>query len=148
MVDETEPPHLFETRYRDAVGWFHTVVDHRHRATTRFHGRGTMDGARAFVAALDDAVRAVGSSGHAFFGLVDLSDLEGTPLRAQLSIGKWLFGHKKHFARIAVFGGKAWEMNLAKAIMKIAGMDRVAFFATEATATAWLEAGAKPDAGS
>ena len=74
-----------------------------------------------------------------FIGLVDLRELHGVPIRSQFMLGKWLFGNKQRFARIAVFGGRAWEMRLARAIMTIAGMDRVGFFNTEAEATGWLK---------
>lgn len=142
MVDKAEQaaPRIFERRFEDARGWFECYVDHRYWSVARFHGHGSMDGARAAVAALDDAVRVLGASGHPVYALADLSDLQGTPIRAQFTLGKWLFRHKRHFARIAIFGGRPWEMHLAKAIMTIARMDRVSFFDAEGPATAWLEA--------
>ena len=64
--------------------------------------------------------------------------IEGVPLRAQFLLGKWLLNNKQHFLRIAVFGGKPWEMNMGRAVAKIARFQNIGFFADEPASLAYL----------
>ncbi len=70
--------------------------------------------------------------------MLDLRKLDGVPLRAQFLLGKWLLGNKHLFYRIAVFGGKAWEMNFARAVAKVAGFKNIGFYDDEASSLRYL----------
>ena len=65
-------------------------------------------------------------------------DYGKTPLLSQIRIGKWLLQNKKKTGRIAIIGAQPLEEKIAKAIMKIASIDRIAFFPTQSAAVAWL----------
>ncbi len=108
------------------------TVDDAHRAVVVFDGKGSMPGARALIE-LIDAIR--DELGHEIriSALVDMRRLDGAPLRAQFLIGKWLLTRKKQIAKVAVFGGKPFEMGVARAVMKIAGMGQQAFFGNHAS---------------
>lgn len=103
------------------------TVDDAHRAVVVFDGKGSMPGAKALVE-LVDAIR--DELGHDILisALVDMRKLDGAPLRAQFLIGRWLLSRKKQIDKVAVFGGKPFEMGLAKAVMTIAGMGSKASF--------------------
>jgi len=103
------------------------TVDDAHRAVVVFDGKGSMDGARALVANIDAIRDELGHDVH-ISALVDMRRLDGAPLRAQFLIGKWLLARKKQIERVAVFGGKPFEMGLARAVMTIAGMSAKASF--------------------
>ncbi|MBL4633002.1 MAG: STAS/SEC14 domain-containing protein [Kofleriaceae bacterium] len=128
---------LFEKTWEGEGSRFRMSIDVNHYAVVRFHGKGSMAGTKAFVATLDE--------GHARLGdpndvraMLDLSCLHGVPLRAQLLLGKWLLANKEHFHCIAVFGGKTWEMNFARAVAKIARFKNIGFYDDEAPSLTYL----------
>lgn len=100
-------------------------------------GKGTMEGAHAFVRILNEAIEELGRD-YRVEAKVDLRQLYSSPVRAQFVLGKWLFANKALIDNVAIFGGKPWEMRLARVVMKIARMKRVGFFDTEAQAIAYL----------
>ncbi len=128
---------IYEKTYDDGSVKIEIALDTQYRSLTRFYGKGTMPGARAFVAMLDEMIEAAGRE-HRTQAMSDLRQLHGSPVRAQFVIGKWLFKNKDLVEGVAVFGGRPWEMKLAKAVMKIARLDGVGFFQTEAEALAFL----------
>ena len=127
----------FEHTWRGDVGHFEMTISGDLLGITRFYGKGTMDGTRAFIAALDEGRDAVADAGMVR-ALIDLRQLEGVPLRAQLMLGKWLRSNKDRFNAIAVFGGKPWEMKFVKAVTKIAGFTNVGFYEGEKGAMDFL----------
>lgn len=103
------------------------TVDDAYRVAVVFDGKGSMPGARALVDLLEDVRAELGPS-VVISGLVDMRKLDGAPLRAQFTIGKWLLSRRKQVSKIAVFGGKPFEMGVARAVMTIAGMGQQAWF--------------------
>jgi len=103
------------------------TVDHDKRTVVVFDGKGSMPGAKALVD-LVESIRAELGQEIVISALVDMRKLDGAPLRAQFLIGKWLLSRKRQIDRVAVFGGKPFEMGIARAVMTIAGMGQKAFF--------------------
>ena len=128
---------LYEKEWRDANGHFRMTVDKNNFGVTRFFGKGSMDGTRAFVVMLDESDAAVGTADD-IRAMVDLRELSGAPIRAQFILGKWLMNHKHRFYRIGVFGGKPWEMKLARAVAKIARFKNIGFFGDEKSTLEYL----------
>lgn len=139
MADsENQTAWEFDQTYDDGRGHTITVqTDAEHRTFARLKGKGTIEGTRAFIRMLDDNVRQMGHLGQTR-ALVSLAGLYSSPVRAQLMLGKWLFANKRVVASLAIYGGAAWEMKLARAVMKIARMKQVGFFDTEALARRYL----------
>jgi hypothetical protein len=136
-VAEATTSYRFDKSYDDGQSRFRFTVDEAYLTIIRFHGKGNMDSAHAFIGMLDEALDVLGRD-RKTTAIVDLSDLHGSPLRAQFILGKWLFKNKAIINGIAVFGAAPWETTLAKAIFKIAGMSRVTFCKTEPEARRWL----------
>jgi len=123
----SESEYLFEREWTRGASIVRFRVDESYRSFCYFIGKGTMDGARAFLRFADEAIVHFGDD-YRTQSLVDLSELHGAPLRSQFLLGKWLFKNKRYIQKIAVFGGKPYEMTIAKAVMKIARMKQVDFF--------------------
>lgn len=129
---------LFEKTFSDDRGaGFDLRVTEEGLSTTRFFGRGSLEITHAFIDALDEGIDVVPDE-LIVRGRVDMSELEGTPLRAQFLVGKWLLKNKQRFAKIAVFGARPWEAKVARAVMKIARMRNVGFFDTDREADDYL----------
>ena len=124
---ETATKWLIEREWKETNQVIHITVDTDYRTVVVFDGRGSMDGARALIKLVDDIRDEVGHHVQ-ISSLVDMRRLDGAPLRAQFLIGKWLLSRKKQIQKVAVFGGKPFEMGLARAIMTIAGMSNKAWF--------------------
>jgi hypothetical protein len=132
----TEP--LFQRNYRDHKTWFTAEAHDPYRIVVRFYGRGTVPGTHAFLAVIDEAITefpdALPKS-----ALLDVSDLRKTPLRSQIIMGHWLLTKKQLIGHVALVGARAWERTIAKAVMKLARMNRIDFFKTEDAAIRWLD---------
>ena len=128
---------LFEKEWRQSTAHFRVSIDSNHFAVTRFFGKGSMAGTRAFIAALNEGHAALPDVNDVR-GMIDLRELEGVPVRGQFLLGKWLLKNKHNFYRISVFGGKTWEMNFARAVAKIARFKNIGFFADEETSITYL----------
>lgn len=113
------------------------AVDGALRVAVPLRGRGSMAGAQALVEVMEDIRDALGHD-KVFTAVVDLRELDGSPLRAQFLLGKWLFRRKAQLERVAVFGGRPFEMRLARAVMKIAMMRNAGFFNTLHEAIGWM----------
>lgn len=137
MSEPDENGFLFTRDYDDGKGQISYTIDVDYKARVVMKGDGSMSGTNAFVTMLDQALDELGRDKHVF-AKVDLRGLSNSPLRAQFVLGKWLFRNKKVIKNLAIFGGKAWEMKLARVIMKIAKMPRVGFFDTEPQAVQFL----------
>ena len=133
------PRWLVERTWRETNQLIHITVDAAHRTVVVFDGKGSMDGAKALIQLVDEIRDQVGH--HILISaMVDMRRLDGAPLRAQFLIGKWLLSRKMHIQKVAVFGGKPFEMGLARAVMTIAGMGSKAWFGnTVSEARAFLE---------
>ena len=140
----SETTYLFEREWERGSARVVFRVDDVHRSFCYFSGKGTMDGARAFLRFVNEAIEEFGDE-YLTTSLVDLSQLHGAPIRSQFLLGKWLFKNKRYIAKIAVFGGKPYEMAIARAVMKIARMKQVDFFKRGPDARAFL--GFPADAG-
>jgi len=139
MAEPNENGFLFERDWADGKGGTITyTIDGEYKARIVMGGKGTMDGTHAFVRMLDDAITELGRD-KKVTTKIDLRNLRDSPVRAQFILGKWLFKNKDQVENLAIFGGKAWEMRLARLIMKIARMHRVGFFDTEPQALAFLK---------
>ena len=138
MAEPNEDGFLFVREWSDRTGATITyTIDAEYKARVVMTGKGSMDGTHAFVRMLNEAIAELGRE-HKVESKVDLRKLSNSPVRAQFVLGKWLFANKPLIKNLAIFGGKAWEMKLARLIMKIARMPRVGFFDTEAQAMTFL----------
>lgn len=130
---------IFHESWSDARVRFTVDMDAAFQITVRFEGRGSMDGTHAFIALVDRCLAMEGARGRVR-GLVDLSQLDGAPLRSQLVLGRWLLGCRDAFDRLAIAGGGRFERGLAKAVTSMARMENVGFFDTASEASGWLGA--------
>lgn len=126
-ADSTPPTWLAERRWQEPGQLIHITVDAQYRAAVVLDGKGSMNGAKALTDLVDSLRDELGH--HIMISaLVDLRRLDGAPLRAQFVLGRWLLMRKKQMDKIAVFGGKPFEMGIARAVMTIAGMGSKAHF--------------------
>ena len=130
----------FHERYADESVRFEVRMDADYLVTVRFEGKGTMAGTQAFTQLVDRCRALPGAHGR-LKGLVDLSALDGAPLRSQMVLGKWLVGCRDAFHRLAIAGGGRFERGLAKAVTAMARMENVAFTTTVEEAQRFLVAG-------
>jgi len=115
------------------------TLDSDHHVTIEFDGRGTMGGVRAFVQILDEIGEIV-PEGERLFSLMDCRRYKGTPLRAQLTLARWLMLHRSNVGQVAVVGARPWEERLGRAVMKLANMSQLlGFFSSIADARRWLD---------
>jgi hypothetical protein len=129
---------LFETEFRnDSAAGFSMILREDRCLESAFFGNGHLDITHAFVDALEKALAVAGPAPVP--GIVDLKELQKSPLRAQFVLGKWLLKNKARFTKLALCGAKPWEAKLAKMIMKIAGMKDFSFFDDLATGQRWLQ---------
>ncbi|TNF23574.1 MAG: STAS/SEC14 domain-containing protein [Deltaproteobacteria bacterium] len=135
--DLDDPRWLLTRTWREPGQLLHIVVDPELRAIVYFSGKGSMGGARALIDVMESIRDAVGHD-KVFSAVVDLRELDGSPLRAQFLLGKWLFTRKAQLERVAIFGGRPFEMRLAQAVMKIGMMRNAGFFDTQREAIAWI----------
>lgn len=112
-------------------------IDVNHCAVVRFDGKGSMAGTKAFIASLNEGQAQLGDANDVRT-IIDLSNLRGVPVRAQLLLGKWLLANKQYFHCIAVFGGKPWEMNFARTVAKIARFRNIGFYPDEEHSLSYL----------
>lgn len=103
------------------------TVDAEYRVAVVFTGKGSMPGAKALID-LVESIRDELGRDKMISALVDMRGLDGAPLRAQMTLGRWLMSSKKQIDKVAIFGGKPFEMGVARAIMTIAGMGQKASF--------------------
>jgi|GEM_PF-3961271 len=129
---------LFQRSYRDHKTWFTAQAHDPCRIVVRFHGRGTVPGTHAFLAVIDEAITEFPDE-LPKSALLDVSDLKKTPLRSQIIMGHWLLTKKHLIGHVALVGARAWERAIAKAVMKLARMNRIDFFKTEDAAIRWLD---------
>jgi len=129
---------LFERSYRDHKSWFTAQAHDRYRIVVRFHGRGTIEGTKAFLAVMDESIAEFPEE-LPKSALLDVSDFRKTPLRSQILMGHWLLTKKHLVGHVALVGARAWERAIAKAVMKLARMNRIDFFKTEIAALQWLD---------
>lgn len=100
-------------------------------------GKGTNQGVERLLGHLEEMEQDLAPD-EKVRALIDLTTLEGAPLRAQLRLGKWLFVRRERAERIAIFGGKPMEIAVARAVMKIAHMKHVGFYAHDHEARTFL----------
>lgn len=100
-------------------------------------GKGTAHGVEILLGHLEEMEQTLAPD-ERIDALIDLTALNGAPLRAQLRLGKWLLARRERANRIAIFGGKPIEIAVARAVMKIARMHHVSFSAHESEARAFL----------
>lgn len=106
-----------------------------------FRGRGSVPGTAAFIDRVEQVLRLPGADG-ALRGVVDLTELRDVPLRAQLALGKWLFGRRASFRRVALVGSGPM-IAIARAVTAMGGLDQVGSFSGLAEGCAW--AGTSPE---
>ena len=137
LVQPLEPIR-YSNRYDDpGFGWFTVVLDADRVLHTTINGKGTVPGTRALLAMYDE-VAALREADEQVDGLMDLTGLSKTPLRAQAIMAKWLILHRHEIKRVALFGARPWERKIAQAVLKVARFDRAAFFKTRDEAARWL----------
>jgi len=135
---DLDDPRWITTRTWSEPGQvLHIAVDEVLRAVVYLSGKGSMGGARALIDVMEKIRDHLGHD-KVFTAVVDLRELDGSPLRAQFLLGKWLFQRKAQLERVAIFGGKPFEMRLARAVMKIARMKNAGFFDTGDEAIRWM----------
>ena len=129
---DTPPRWLAQRHWHEPSQVIDITVDAAHRTVVVFDGKGSMAGAKALVDLIESIRDELGP--HSLISaLVDMRKLDGAPLRAQFTIGKWLLTRKKQMDKVAVFGGKPFEMGIARAVMTIAGMGAKAHFGNHLT---------------
>ena len=147
MSEKSE--YIFKRKWERGTARVLFHVDSEYRSFLHFEGKGSMEGTRAFVGFANEAIAEFGEN-YRSQSLVDLTKLHSAPLRAQFVLGKWLLKNKRYLTQIAVFGGKPFEMAIARAVMKIARMKSVGFFNRGPEARRFLnfsdEVGQSPDA--
>lgn len=131
---------LVERDYDDGAARWRGRLDSGHRLDVHVTGKGTMPGAHAMVAFLDEVVAALGEGGTARFHY-DITGVRGAPLRAQLLFGRWFMRHRAIVERGAIVSTSAFERGFASAVCGIAGVRNVRFFERDADARAWLAEG-------
>jgi len=134
---------IFERSYRDHKTWFTAKASDPFRIVIDFHGKGTVDGTRAFLQIMDEAMKEYPED-LPKSALLDVSDLQKTPIRSQAIMGKWLLQNKHLVGHVALVGAKRWERAVAKTVMKIARMKRIDFFDSQSAANRWLDAQHRP----
>ena len=137
MPEPEDEAFLLTRDYDDGKGTIKLTVDASYRVRLVLRGKGTMPGTLAFLKMLDESIRELDQD-HKKAVSIDLRGLSGSPVRAQFILGKWLFKNKSNVAGLAIFGGKAWEMKLARLVVKIARLHGVGFFDTEPQAISFL----------
>ncbi len=129
---------LVDDSWRDDGGFFRfVVVEESLIGVVRFNGRGSMGGTRAFLGMLETAAARL-EPGQQTRSVVDMTRLTGTPLSAQLVLGKWLLKNRGTVKQLAVFGARPWERRIAKGICKLGRLKAVGFFKYEDEATDFL----------
>jgi len=132
-MSDTKYSNEFETKFEH----FTVVVEESELTVSTFNGKGSVKGTRAYMQMLDE-ILSLFPDGKARPSLVDLSNLQDTPLRSQLMLGRWMLKNRHRVDKVALVGAKAWERKLAQAIMKIARFKRMEFFADQGPAREWL----------
>ena len=115
--DRDDPRWKVFRDFREPAQLVRIAIDQGNRVFVHFNGRGSVDGARSVTEMMDQVRDELGHD-VVFEALVDMRDLDGAPLRAQFVIGKWLLGRKKQIAKVAIFGGKPFEMKVAAAVLR------------------------------
>lgn len=121
---------ILDRTWREPLQSIRLTLDGQNRGVVVIEGKGSIAGAHALIKLIDDARDELGHH-IVISSLVDLRRLEGAPLRAQFVLGKWLLARRKQIHKVAIFGGKPFEMGLARAIMTIAGMGSKAWFGNQ-----------------
>jgi len=129
MSQENPPPQRWLTQrtWTEPTQRIDITVDAEHRVAVVFTGKGSMPGTKALIDMVE-SIRAEVGLDVVISALVDMRKLDGAPLRAQIVLGRWVLSRKKDISKVAIFGGKPFEMGLARAVMTIAGMGRKASF--------------------
>ncbi len=133
----TSPHLLFHRVYDDGEVRIEVGIDPGYNTTATLAGRGTVRGAKALCEMLDDAANRLGRHNRTR-SLVSLEALHDSQIRGQLILGRWLFKNRSLVDAIAVYGGKPWEMRLARAAMQIAQVSSAGFFQTHGEAKRFL----------
>ena len=128
---------LYENSYQDEKIAIEASMNSLYQMNFHFSGRGSSNGVVAFIDILTKMHEHIPNEENAD-ALLNCLEYGRTPLLSQLQIGKWLLRNKKKTGRISIVGAKALEVKIAKAIMRIARIDRIAFFKNTADAYAWL----------
>jgi len=108
------------------------------RMDLKISGEGSVEGTHRLLEALEEALDAYPEA-PPLDSAVDLSELRKSPLRAQFIMGKWLMGRRGRVGRLAVYEGQPLEMKLARAITRLARLDKVGFYEHRDDAMRWLE---------
>ncbi|MCB9766405.1 MAG: STAS/SEC14 domain-containing protein [Alphaproteobacteria bacterium] len=132
------PAPLFEETYQDDSVRFTVTLDEAFVFGVGFIGKGTIEGTHAFIRMVGACGDIATGRGHKLRGTVDLSRMNGAPLRVQLILSKWLLGQRDAIDRVAVCGGGRFERKLAKAVTSAARLSSVRFFDGVAEAEGWV----------
>jgi hypothetical protein len=111
-------------------------VDGQYRVSAHFYGKGSMDGARAFVKMLTEMLP-LAPEGSRANSVLDTRALDTAPIRSQLILAKWLIQNRHFVDRIAILGAKPMVRRLATAVLKAARFKAVQFVSTPQEASAW-----------
>lgn len=118
---------VLDRSWKEPLQTITMTLDDQNRGVVVITGKGSIAGSHALIKLIDDARDELGHQ-VVISSLVDLRRLDGAPLRAQFILGKWLLARRKQIHKVAIFGGKPFEMGLARAVMTIAGMGSKAWF--------------------
>ena len=92
MADDPTAELLFDETWEDAGGHFRHTLTADRRGVTRHHGKGSMAGVRAWIDMLE-ASKVHVSRDAPVTAMVDLSELHGSPIRAQVLLGVGRLDH-------------------------------------------------------
>lgn len=131
---------LFDEQYADNSVRFTVTLDSDLVFRVAFHGKGTNPGTDAFVDKMTRCVDIARSRGGKLKGSIDLSELRGAPMRAQLTLTRWIVGVRDALGRFAIVGSGRVERAIAKAVAKAARADNVLFTEDAAEAERFITA--------
>ena len=134
------PDLLFDEQYSDSSVRFTVSLDADLVVRVAFHGKGTNPGTDAFVDKMTRCVEIARGRSGKLKGSIDLSNLRGAPMMAQLTLTRWIVGVRDALGRFAIVGSGRVERAIAKAVAKAARADNVLFTEDAAEAERFITA--------
>lgn len=129
---------MIEQKYTDHSGSFHFVMSSDYLVITTITGKNvSIKGTDAFIDVLNRAYDKLEIDKKVRV-LADLSELESTPIRIQLLLGRWILTHKHCVGKVAIVGAAKWEKKIAEAVFSVAGISNISFFEQKSEAMSFL----------
>ena len=108
-------------------------------ASLRPLGKGTVEGTQNIIEAFEELFQKI-APGDGVRVVIDMHEMNGSPLRAQMLLGRWLLKRRQRIVGAAIVGGKSLDLKIARTVVKMARMTEiVVFLESESQAAAWLD---------